>query len=454
MPSMVQARMASSAEMLAIFGDGALIGQALAFEAALAQAQAECGVIPASAAVAIAAGTKATDFDAGEVAAAAARGGTLAIPLVKELGRRVGAIDVAAAGHVHFGSTSQDLADTALVLQLRAACALLMRDTSRLARALAALAETHRRTLMLARTLMQPALPTTLGAKSASWLIAVEDGMARLERERDHALTLQFGGAAGLLSALDDKGPAVALRLAAILDLALPPMPWHTRRDGIAGLASAIGILVGSLGKMARDLSLLSQAEIGEVAEPSDQGRGGSSTLPHKRNPIASMVTLAAATRAPGLVATILSAMVQEQERALGGWQAEAPTLSALCEAAHGAVVAMVEAIEGLKVDAETMRFNLERLNGVVLAERLMLALAPRMGRNAAHHAVEVLSGQSVAQNRHLRDLAMADPRVTEHLTQDAIALIFDPAGYLGAANAFIDNALALHRQAQEARGS
>ncbi|MFI5014549.1 MAG: lyase family protein [Hyphomicrobiales bacterium] len=363
-------------------------------------------------------------------------------------------IDRTAAGHVHYGATSQDLADSVLVLQLRHACAVLIRDLSRLAPALAGLAERQRGTVMLARTLMQPALPTTLGAKSASWLIAVEDGLARLERERDHALTLQFGGAAGTLSALGGRGMAVARRLAALLDLPLPPMPWHTRRDGVAGLAAAIGILIGSLGKIARDLSLLSQAELGEVAEPSGQGRGGSSTLPHKRNPIASMVTLAAATRAPGLVATILSAMVQEQERALGGWQAEAPTLSALFEAAHGATLAMVEAIEGLQVDPAAMAANLERLNGLVLAERLMLTLAPAMGRNEAHHLVEALSRQAAAENRHLRDLAMHDPRIAARLEPMEIARLFDPSGYLGAVDEFIDAALAVHRAADTIRRS
>src|SRR5580700_2508732 len=346
MPSRLQARMASSAEMLAIFEDHSLIANALAFEAALASAEAECGIIPKQAAAAIGEAVKTAAIDVDELAAQAARGGAFAIPLVKELGRLVAAVDPAAAGHVHFGATSQDVADTALVLQLRSACALLLRDLARLAAALAGSAAAHRGTLMLARTLMQPALPTTLGLKAASWLIAVESGIARLERERDEALALQFGGAAGTLAALGKKGPAVARRLGAILALAVPPMPWHTRRDGVAGLAAALGIITGSLGKIARDLSLLSQAELGEIAEPVGQGRGGSSTMPHKRNPVASMVALAAAARAPGLVATMLAAMVQEQERALGGWQAEALTLSALCEAAHGATLAMVEAFE------------------------------------------------------------------------------------------------------------
>ncbi|SDR13888.1 3-carboxy-cis,cis-muconate cycloisomerase [Rhizobiales bacterium GAS113] len=449
MPSMIQARMASSAEMLAVFSDEALIAHALAFEAALAQAEAECGVIPQGAAEAIAEAVRTAAFDAAALAEAAARGGTLAIPLVKELGSQVAAIDRAAAGHVHFGGTSQDLADTALVLQLRVACALLRRDLRRLRQALARLTEAHRGTVMLARTLMQPALPTTFGLKAASWLTGIEDAAARLEREAAQALMLQFGGAAGTLSALADKGVAVALRLAALLGLPLPPMPWHTRRDGIAGLACAVGILTGALGKIARDLSLLSQAELGEAAEPSGPGRGGSSTLPHKRNPIAAMVALAAANRAPGLVATLLSAMPQELERALGGWQSEAPTLASLFELAHGALLAMVEAIEGLKVDPLAMRRNLDRLNGLVLAERLMLALAPLMGRNEAYHAVEELSRRAVAENRQLRDLALADARVTAHLAPDAIAHLFDPSTYLGAAQDFIDAALAAHRKAE-----
>jgi 3-carboxy-cis,cis-muconate cycloisomerase len=276
--------------------------------------------------------------------------------------------------------------------------------------------------------------------------------MARLERERDHALSLQFGGAAGTLAALGGKAAAVARRLAEALCLPLPPSPWHTRRDGVAGLAAAIGVLVGSLGKMARDLSLMSQAELGEAREPSGQGRGGSSTMPHKRNPVAAMTALAAATRTPGLVATILSAMVQEHERALGGWQAEAPTFQALCEAAHGATLSLAEAIEGLEVDPQAMRRNLDRLQGLVLAERLMLALAPKMGRNEAHLAVEELSRRAVVEGRELQDLALADERVSGGLGRHEVALLFDPSGYLGSVDEFIDNALAIHEKAQEAR--
>jgi 3-carboxy-cis,cis-muconate cycloisomerase len=447
MPSLIQARMASSAEMPAVFSDEALIAHALAFEAGLAEAEAECGVIPRSAARTIAEAAQTLKLDPRELAEAAAHAGTLAIPLVKRLGEAVAKIDRDAAGHVHFGATSQDLADTALVLQLRAACGLLKRDLARLAEALAALTEKHRGTVMLARTLMQPALPTSFSVKTASWLVGVEDGLLRLMRESEHALTLQLGGAAGTLSALGDKGVEVTQRLASRLGLALAPMPWHTRRDAVAGLGSALGILTGTLGKIARDLALLSQAEIGEAAEPSGQGRGGSSTMPHKQNPIGSMVALAAATRAPGLVATLLSAMVQEHERALGGWQAEAPTLAALFEAAHGATFAMAETIGGLKVDAGAMRRNLERLNGLVLAERLMLALAPKLGRNEAHHAVENLSRRAVAENRQLRDLALAEKSITAELSPTRITQIFDPSTYVGASEAFIDNALAIHRR-------
>ena len=454
MPSLIQARMASSAEMPAIFSDEALIAHALAFEAGLAQAEAECGVIPDSAAKAIGEAARSLKPNAKDLGEAAAHAGTLAIPLVRQLGAAVATIDGGAAGHVHFGATSQDLADTALVLQLRDACALLQRDFARLATALATLTEKHRGTVMLARTLMQPALPTSFGVKTASWLIGIEDGLSRLSRESEHALSLQFGGAAGNLSALGDKGTEVAHRLAALLRLSLAPMPWHTRRDAMAGLGCALGILTGTLGKIARDLSLLSQAEIGEVAEPSGQGRGGSSTMPHKRNPIGSMVALAAATRAPGLTATLLSAMVQEQERALGGWQAEAPTLAALFETTHGAAVALADAIGGLTVDSTAMRRNLERLNGLVLAERLMLALAPKRGRNEAHHAVEALSQRAVAENRHLRDLALDDDTVAAELSPERIREIFDPSTYLGSCEAFIGNALAVHRRrAGETKG-
>jgi 3-carboxy-cis,cis-muconate cycloisomerase len=276
--------------------------------------------------------------------------------------------------------------------------------------------------------------------------------MARLERERDQALTLQFGGAAGTLAALGDKGSAVARHLAALLSLPLPPSPWHTRRDGVAGLAAAIGIVTGSLGKMARDLALMAQAELGEAREPAGEGRGGSSTMPHKRNPVAALAALTAATRAPALVSTILAAMVQEHERALGGWQAEATTFSALCEAAHGATCAMLEAMEGLEVDARAMRRNLDQLQGLILAERVMLALAPKMGRNEAHQAVEELSRRAVAQGRQLRDLAVSDPRIGAHLGTEEIDSLFDPSGYLGCTDEFIDAALAAHEKAQLAR--
>ena len=454
MPSLIQARMASTVEMAAVFDDAALIAHALAFEAALARAEADCDVIPASAAAAIAKAAATLKLEPALLGEAAAHGGTLAIPLVKQLGKEVATLDKAAAGHVHFGATSQDLADTALALQLKVACALLARDLSRLANGLAALTKKHRGSVMLARTLMQPALPTTFGAKVASWLVAIEEGLARLLRERGQALSLQFGGAAGTLSALGEKATAVAQRLAAMLELQLPPMPWHTRRDGVVGLAASVGIVTGSLGKIARDISLLAQPEIGEAREAGAEGRGGSSTLPHKRNPIASMTTLAAATRTPGLVATMLSAMVQENERALGGWQAEAPTVSALFEAAHGATLAMVEAIEGLQVDPAAMARNLEHLDGLVLAERLMLALAPRMGRNEAHALVEELSKMTATQKRQLRDLALADARVTAHLSPIIIETLFDPTGYLGASANFIDNALALHESARAARES
>ncbi|MBV9566978.1 MAG: 3-carboxy-cis,cis-muconate cycloisomerase [Hyphomicrobiales bacterium] len=447
MPSLIQARMASSGEMPAVFSDEALITHALTFEASLARAQAECGVVPRSAARSIGEAAQNLRPNPRELADAAAHAGTLAIPLVRQLGEAVAKIDKEAAGHVHFGATSQDLADTALVLQLREGCALMRRDLVRLAATLAALTQKHRDTVMLARTLMQPALPTSFGLKTASWLIGVEDGLSRFLRESEHALSLQFGGAAGTLSALGAKGMEVAQRLAALLGLSLAPMPWHTRRDGVAGLGCALGILTGTLGKIARDLSLLSQAEIGEVAEPSGQGRGGSSTMPHKRNPIGSMVALAAATRAPGLSATLLYAMVQEQERALGGWQAEAATLAALFEAAHGATVALADAIGGLTVDSTAMRHNLERLNGLVLAERLMLALAPKRGRNQAHHAVEDLSRRAVAEHRHLRDLALNDETIRAELSPELITQIFDPSTYLGASEAFINNALATHRR-------
>jgi 3-carboxy-cis,cis-muconate cycloisomerase len=357
MTSLIRDLAAASPEMLEAFGDEALVRAALAFERELAAAEAAEGLLTGAEADAIAAAC--ADLPGvEELGRAAAHAGALAIPLVAELRARL-AERPAAAAKVHLGATSQDVADTSLVLQAKAGVALIARDADRLQRALATLAERHATTPMLGRTLLQPARPITFGLKAAGWLLEIDAAAGRLTREADAALRLQFGGAAGVLDGLQGKALSVAERLADRLGLAAPAMPWHARREGVAGLGSALAVLTGSLGKLALDVALMAQGEVAEAFEPRTEGRGGSSVMAHKRNPTGCQVARSAALRSPHLAATLLSALPQEHERGLGGWQAEGPVLAELFGLTHGALVAMVAVMEGLEVDTERMAANL-----------------------------------------------------------------------------------------------
>jgi 3-carboxy-cis,cis-muconate cycloisomerase len=358
MGSRIRDRAGSSAEMLAAFGDEALLAAAAAFEAALARAQAEEGLITQTQAAAVAQACKAP-FDAADLAEQAAHAGTLAIPLVATLKARVAGIDPEAVHAVHRGATSQDLADTALMLQAKIGLGLLRRDAARLEAALARLAEAHAATPMLARTLLQPAAPTTFGLKAAQWRAGILGAAERLHREGHAALALQLGGAVGTRAGMDGRGAAVALRMAEDLGLAAPSSPWHARREAVAGLGAALAILTGAAGKIARDVSLMAQAGVGEAFEPRIEGRGGSSAMAHKRNPTGCQVALSAAARAPHLAATLISVLPGEHERGLGGWQAEAPVLADLFALTHGAVAAMAQVADGLEVDTDAMARNL-----------------------------------------------------------------------------------------------
>lgn len=360
MASVIRDRAASSAAMLAVFGDEALLRAALDVEAALARAQAAEGLVAPAAAELIQAACVTPPVSLATLAEEAAHAGTMAIPLVKHLRAAVAAHDTEAAKAVHLGFTSQDLAETALMLQAKAGAALILHDGKTLTEALATLAARHAATPAIGRTLLQAALPITFGLKAAQWLLGVDAALERFERETNAAIALQFGGATGSLAGLGGKAGAVGNRLAAELGLVDPPLPWHARRDGTAGLAASLAILTGALGKMARDVSLLAQSEVGEAFEPRVQGRGGSSAMAHKRNPTSCQIALSAAIRAPHLAATILSAMPQEHERGLGGWQAEGPVLAELFEVCHGALTAMLPVAEGLEVDAAAMQKNLD----------------------------------------------------------------------------------------------
>jgi 3-carboxy-cis,cis-muconate cycloisomerase len=358
--SFIRDRAASSSEMLAIFGDDAFLRAALNFEAALAHAEAEEDLISKTDAARIGDACASMTVDAAAIAEEAAHAGTLAIPLVRRLRAEVAQYDATAAGLVHLGATSQDLADTALVLQIKAGAALVEKACERIAAALAALLEKHIATPMLGRTLLQGALPITFGLKVANWLLAIDEALSRFCRERDLALILQFGGPTGSLTGLSGKAMAVAAHLSTELGLTCPLLPWQARRNGMAGLAAALAIVSGAIGKIARDISLLAQGEVGEAFEPIIPGRGGSSAMAHKRNPTGCQIALSAALRTPGLAATILSALPQEHERGLGGWQVEAPVLVELFQLTHGALLAMAPVAEGLEVDTGKMRANLD----------------------------------------------------------------------------------------------
>jgi 3-carboxy-cis,cis-muconate cycloisomerase len=437
------APMLSSAAMRAVCDDATYLQHMLGFEAALARAEAATGVIPASAADPIARACKAGSFDPGALAEAATRSGNLAIPLVKALTAHVAKADPDAARYVHWGATSQDVIDTAATLTLRAAIDALLGDIDRAIAGFAKLATKHRDTAMVARTWLQHALPMPFGLKLAEYAAALHRSRLRLQRVRKEGLALQFGGAAGTLAALGDKGLLVAERLAQELELPLPAAPWHTHRDRIAEAASVFAILAGTCGKIARDIQLMMQTDVAEAFEPAGEGRGGSSTMPHKRNPVAAATALAAATMAPGLAATILAAQVQDHERSAGPWHAEWPTLPMLLLVTSGALAATVDIAEGLEVDAARMRANLEATHGLIMAEAVTMALAETIGKSEAHHLVEAASKQAVADKKHLRDVLAKDPKVAAHLSTDKLADLFEPMAYQGVSQALIDRLLA-----------
>jgi 3-carboxy-cis,cis-muconate cycloisomerase len=438
------APMLSSAAMRAVCDDGAYLQHMLDFEAALARAEAATGVIPTSAAGPIAAACKASSFNLADLAEAATRSGNLAIPLVKSLTANVAKADADAARYVHWGATSQDVIDTAGMLTLRAAIDALLADLDRAIAGFAKRARQHRNTAVVARTWLQHALPMPFGLKLAEYAAALHRSRRRLQRLRSQGLALQFGGAAGTLAALGDKGMVVAEKLAQELKLPLPDAPWHTHRDRIAEAASVFAVLTGTCGKIARDVSLMMQTDVAEAFEPSGEGRGGSSTMPHKRNPVAATTALAAATMAPNLVATIFAAQVQDHERSAGPWQAEWPTLPSLLLVTSGALAAIVDIAEGLEVDAARMRANLDTTNGLIMAEAVAMALAEKIGKSEAHHLVEAASKKAVTEKKGLRDVLTKNPKVIAHLSADRLVKLFEPMAYQGASQALIDRLLAL----------
>jgi 3-carboxy-cis,cis-muconate cycloisomerase len=426
--------------MRAVFADEARLQRMLDVEAALARAEAKVGLIPSEAAKEITAKADVARFDLAAIGRGTELVGYPIVPLVKAL---AAACEGDAGRWVHWGATTQDIIDTALVLQLREAFELIRQDLAGTEAALTDLARRHRDTPMAGRTHAQHALPITFGFKCALWLAPLQRHSARLARLRREIAVVQFGGAVGTLASLGADGIRVMEALAAELGLATPRIAWHVGRDGLAEAAACLGLLTGSLGKIATDVALLMQAEVGEVAEPWQEGRGGSSTMPQKRNPIACEFILACAKNVRELVPVMLDAMVQDHERATGPWHAEWIALPQAFALAAGALHHARAMLEGLVVDPERMRRNLDTTRGMISAEAVMMALAPQVGREEAHHLVAAACERALANDRHLLEELQADAAITAHLPPQRLALLLDPRNYTGLAGAFVDRVLA-----------
>jgi 3-carboxy-cis,cis-muconate cycloisomerase len=429
-----------------LFRDECYLQNMLDFEAALARAESSSGIIPSSSATTIAAKCRVELFDRQKLAEAASLSGNLAIPLVKQLRALVAADNIEAAAFVHWGTTSQDAIDTALILQLREALALISADIKTLCDALANMADEHRLTPIVARTLMQHAVPTTLGIKFAGWLDALCRHRERFREMQNRCPVLQFGGAAGTLAALGSKGAVVARHLSKQLKLPLPQMPWHSHRDRLSEVATTLGILTGTLGKIARDISLHMQTEIDELREPTEPDRGGSSTMPHKRNPVACAMILAVAARVPGLVATMLTAMVQEDERGLGGWHAEWDTLPEIVCLTAGAMHHLANVVPRLEIDVERMRENLNLTKGLIFGEAVTAALSEKISPSEARKLIDLASERAIKGKRHLRDVINDDQKIAKHLSSNRLDNLFDARNYTGTASDFIDRVIENHK--------
>jgi 3-carboxy-cis,cis-muconate cycloisomerase len=433
--------------------DRAFLQAMLDAERALAVASAQAGVVPEPAAAAIAGVCQAERFDPGDLGRRAEAAGNPVVPLVADLTEQVaGAAGPEAARWVHHGATSQDIMDTAASLVASRALGPVLDDLDGAAAAAAGLADRHRATAMAGRTLGQQALPITFGLKAAGWLVALDEAAAGLARVRRERLAAQLGGAAGTLASLGADGVEVVRAYAAELGLAEPVLAWHTDRARVGELAGALGVAAGVLGKLALDVTLLAQTEVAEVTEAAGDGRGGSSTLPHKRNPVTAVLVTAATRRAPGLVATLLGAMAQEQERATGAWHAEWEPLAELLRLVGGAARRARELLEGLEVHPGRMRANLDTTRGLLMAERVAASLAGPLGRAGANGLVQQLAAEAADSSRPLREVLLADPSVRQHLDEAAIDRLLDPEGYLGSAGQLIDRALAAHHTRTAAR--
>ncbi|WP_347455565.1 3-carboxy-cis,cis-muconate cycloisomerase [Acinetobacter thermotolerans] len=432
-------------EVTGIFSDVTLVKYMLETEAALARAQAKVGVIPSEAAekiVNVAQRSVEDIIDFAALAKASGLAGNIAIPLVKQFTAAVKAVDEEASRYVHWGATSQDIIDTACMLQCRAALTVIEQQLQKAINATTALTQKYRDQVMIGRTWLQQGLPLTFGHKTARWMSSLQRDLDRVQQLKQNVLTVQLGGAVGTLASLLDQGSVVVQTFAAELNLNEPACTWHGERDRFVEIAHVLATIAGNLGKMARDWSLMMQTEIAEVFEPSGAGRGGSSTMPHKRNPVAAASILAAANRVPTLMSSIYQSLVQEHERSLGAWHAEWLAIPEIFQLCAGSLQRATEVFEGLDVQTDNMLRNLECTQGLIMAEALMMSLAPELGRLNAHHLVEAACKQAVAEHRHLLDIVKENPEITAIFNVQQLEQIFNPQNYLGNTQQQIDAVL------------
>ena len=430
--------------MRELFSDRQRLQRMLDVEAALARSEAGLGIIPAAAASAISAAATIDRVKLADIAASTVVVGYPVVALVKALGAASGK---EAARYIHWGATTQDIVDTGLVLQIRAGLDLVERDLAAIVRALAEKAVRHRGDAMAGRTHLQHALPITFGYKCAVWLAPLLDDIERLRQLRPRVLKVQFGGAAGTLASFGEKGRAVTLGLAQELGLAAPDAPWHVSRGALVEAAGVLGTICGNLAKFATDVILLMQTEIAEVLEPYQPGRGGSSTMPQKRNPIASEYILAAARGVHALVPLMMGAMAQDHERATGPWQSEQLALPQIFVLTSGALAHAASLAEGMSVDTARMRRNLDSTGGLIMAEAVMMALAEKTGRGTAHDLVEHACAKAIERHRPLGDVLAEDEVITAHLDKAAIARLVDPSNYVGESAAIVDRVVGRARE-------
>lgn len=445
MPERIDA-LFSTTEMADIFSLEAHVRGLLAFEAALARAEARAGIIPQEAAHIITNSCRESVFDVAALYREAEATGTPVIPLVRMLTEQIGD---EAKKYVHWGATSQDAIDTALMLQMREGIDLLINRLLDVCEVCEKLAEQHRNTLMAGRTLMQQAVPITFGLKAARWLAMAVRQIYSLREHRERSLIIQLGGAAGTLASFGDKGIQVVESLADELRLPAPDLPWHSERDRIAGIAGTLGVIAGTMSKIASDVAHLAQTEIGEASEGDMPGKGGSSAMPQKHNPVDAAFAIASSRLAIGEVSVILSAMTHEHERAVGGWQAEWVAIPNLFRYTSGTVEHVLRMISGLKVNQERMGVNAVLTQGLIMAESLTMALAPHVGRPEAQRMVTTLCDRAVTFAVPLREVVLEEESVLSVLSLEQIDRALNPGAYLGSTNVFIDNALESYRKAK-----